>query len=76
MKDKLSELESQGITPTREHVLDNLQLIKDISKGLYNKEFNFEIRLQKKHFESIYIKLQSLSFCLFVCPIITQEPLD
>ena len=48
MKDKLSELESQGITPTREHVLDNLQLIKDISKGLFNKEFNFEMSFPKK----------------------------
>lgn len=48
MKDKLSELESQGITPTREHVLDNLQLIKDISKGLFDKEFNYEMSFPKK----------------------------
>ena len=40
MKDKLSELESQGITPTRDHVLDHLQLIKDISKGRTINFFN------------------------------------
>lgn len=55
MKDKLSELESQGITPTREHVLDNLQLIKDISKGLFNKEFNFEMSFPKKKFYDCYL---------------------
>ena len=33
MKNKLNSLESKGINPTRDHVLDHLDKIKDLTFG-------------------------------------------
>ena len=45
MKEKLESLESEGINPTRDHVMNHLDAIKDLTFG------NLNVRLfYKSHF--------------------------